>query len=632
MILPAGLIAWLGRIMGNIGFYLDKKHRAIAYTNVRIAFGDTKNIKELNRIVKGSFQNFAQNLFELLRLPIIDSKYVDRFVKIEGKEFIDRAIQKQKGLILLAVHFGSWELANAVCAISNYPYKLVVREQAKFRRLNSLLNSYRQLKKCEIISRGDQTRDIIRALKNNEIAVMVIDQGGKDGTPIKFFNKTASTHTGPLRLALKFDIPVIMSFIIREKGEQHRIVLHPLHLEKTGDLGQDIRTNLRNIIQITEEMICKYPEQYLWFYKIWKYSNERLLVILTDGKIGHLRQSQAVSKIILNELSQRKLDVQIKTIQIKFKNNFSKLIVNLSSRFFCREDFCGHIRYLKYFLEQDSFNNLIEASADFVVSCGSSIAPVNLFLSKETRAKSIVILRPGLLNPKRFNLAIIPKHDSPPKVKNIAETDGAVNLINEEYLKEQSELFIKRFPFLKPNNKKRLGIFIGGETKNYTISDKLTGIIIEQIKSVSERLDLEILLTTSRRTSRQIDRLLRNSLANYSRCRLLVIANENNFPEAVGGILGLSQIIAISADSISMVSEAASSGKAVVVFRSNLKKNSRPNLRHEKFLDNLLRKEHIVLVEPEEITETIEDIIKNNKTTNILKDSQIITEAIRQVL
>jgi len=632
MILPAGLIVWLGRILGNIGFYLDRKHRAIAYTNVKIAFGDTKNTKELNRIVRGSFQNFAQNLFELLRLPIIDSKYIERFVKIEGKEFVDKAIERQKGLILLALHFGSWELSNAVCADFNYPYGLIVKEQPKFKKLNDLLNSYRQINKCRIISRGNQTRDIIKSLKNNDIVAMLIDQGGKDGMPIKFFNKTSSIHTGAIRLALKFDIPIVMSFIIQEKGQQHRIVFHPLNLKKSGDLGQDIRTNLRNIIQITEEMISKYPEQYLWFYKIWKYSDERSIVILSDGKAGHLRQSQAVSKIISNELNGRRLNAQTRIIQIRFKNNFSRLIVNLGSRFFSRENFCGRIGYLKHFLEENSFNNLIEVSADFIVSCGSSIAPVNLFLSKETRAKGIVILRPGLLNPKRFNLAIIPKHDSPSKAKNIVETDGAVNLIGEEYLKGQSELVIKRFPVLKPNNKKRLGILIGGETKNYTISKELIGLIITQLKSISERLGLEILLTTSRRTSREVDSLLKNSLANYSRCKLLVIANENNFPEAVGGILGLSQIIVTSSDSISMVSEAASCAKPVVVFKGNLRKNSRPNLRHEKFLDNLLKKGHIVLVEPEEIANTIEDIIKNNKTTNILKDNQIITEAIRQVL
>jgi len=49
---------------------------------------------------------------------------------------------------------------------------------------------------------------------------------------------------------------------------------------------------------ILERYIRKYPHEYFWFYKIWKYSNLKPVVILSDGKTGHIRQSQAALKLI----------------------------------------------------------------------------------------------------------------------------------------------------------------------------------------------------------------------------------------------------------------------------------------------------------------------------------------------
>jgi len=632
MILPGRLIIWLGGVIGNLGFYLDRKHRSVAYTNIKRAFADKKDPREINNILRASFCNFGQSLLELLRLPIVDSKYIERLIKFEGKEHVDKALEKRKGLIILGLHFGNWEIGNAAATALNHPYKIIARVQDRYTKLDNLLNSYRQVKEGTIISRGRETRDIIKSFRNNEIVIMVVDQGGRDGMPVKFFDKTASMHTGALRLALKFDVPVMMFFIVREKGERHKVILRPLSLEKSTDLESDVRSNLETVIKLSEQVISKYPEQYLWFYKAWKYSDERAIVILSDGKTGHLRQSQAISKTISQELDGRKIDSQTNIVEVKFKNNFSRIIVTLYSFLLYKGFFQGRLGYLRNYLERESFNNLTKLSADFIISCGASVAPINLILSGEIKSKSIVIMRPGILSFKKFDLAIMPKHDLAPKRKNITETHGALNLIDEEYLNRQSGLLINRFPSLKSNNKKRIGILIGGETKDYTFSFEFMNSIIEQLKDVSEKLDAEILLTTSRRTPNQIDDLLKNHLDNYSRCRLLVIANENNIPEAVGGILATSQIIVTSSDSISMISEAASSGKVVVVFKVQLRQNRRQNLRHQRFLDNLSREGYIILVEYGDIKKTIQEIIQNNKTTKTLRDSQAITDAIRQVL
>jgi mitochondrial fission protein ELM1 len=151
--------------------------------------------------------------------------------------------------------------------------------------------------------------------------------------------------------------------------------------------------------------------------------------------------------------------------------------------------------------------------------------------------------------------------------------------------------------------------------------------VIKQIKSACERWNAQILVTTSRRTSLEVEKLIKEEFKDYSRCKFLVIANEKNFPFAVGGILGLSHIVITSPESISMISEAASCNKYAVVFNSRgLSK------KHRRFLDFLTENKYIYLAEPYDLSRTIEYIWQNKPQIHVLKDSFLISEAIKKIL
>src|SRR5208283_2731741 len=90
--------------------------------------------------------------------------------------------------------------------------------------------------------------------------------------------------------------------------------------------------------------------------------------------------------------------------------------------------------------------------------------------------------------------------------------------------------------------------------------------LIGQIKEAAWHYNADILLTTSRRTPGTIEQIIFRELKNFERCSLCIIANQRNIAEAIGGILGLSDLVIVSGESISMVSEALSSGKPTIVF------------------------------------------------------------------
>ena len=171
----------LARGIGSLGYYLDRKHKKVVYTNIKIAFEGSKSLSELKEITKKSFQNFCQHIVEVLCLPKISHGYLEKYVKFENKEVLLDEINKKQGMILSSMHFGSWELSFVLCDRLGPPFRIVAREHEKYKLTDSLLVAFRQMRPGSVLYRGDSPREMIRVIKNNEILGLVIDQGGREG-------------------------------------------------------------------------------------------------------------------------------------------------------------------------------------------------------------------------------------------------------------------------------------------------------------------------------------------------------------------------------------------------------------------------------------------------------------------
>ena len=617
---PLKLNFILGQTIGILGYYLLKKKRRLVKKNLKTAFAQRYSLEEIEGIAKKAFVSLALNITETLYIPRIDFRYINKHIRIENQSYLDDALKKGKGVILLAYHMGNWELANITCGLQGYTYKVLVNEQ-RYPLVNELLNRYRESKGCKTISRGVALREILRALKLNEVVAMVGDQGGREGCLSNFFGLPTSTPTGFVRFAQNAGACIIPAIIVRERRFYHRIILeHPLERER-ADNANDDRQNLGHYLsesnRILERFVSLYPQEYFWFYKIWKYSPFRQAVILSDGKSGHLRQAQAALKAVHSS----QFTVHSNVVEIKFKNQFARMLAQVGFFFgLDLSEFC---------LTKESYTALKEAHADLVISCGSSLANINLALARENLAKSVCIMNPGRAKGKRFGLVIIPKHDRPHPGKNILITLGALNLIDEDYLKKQAEILKSRIGTI--GGRPSIGLLIGGDTKKYRLTQSIMNPVIQEIKKASLDLDADILITTSRRTPKAIEKLLEREFSGFKNSKLLVIANEKNIPQAVGGILGIADFILVSAESISMVSEAASSGEYVGVFRLK-PKGLNFRTRHELFLKNLETQGYIYSMKKEAIADSIKSLLQGRPVVQRLSDMLLVGEAVKKLL
>ncbi|HBR17470.1 MAG TPA: hypothetical protein DD725_07670, partial [Deltaproteobacteria bacterium] len=126
--LPLQVNLWIGRVMGKLGFYLDKKHRDIAIRNLTTAFGDSKTANELYVLAKKAFENLGMNSMEFCRLPWLTEKNLAGYIECDGFEDFKKAYDKGQGVIFLTGHFGNWELMAIFYALKGYPVDIIVRD------------------------------------------------------------------------------------------------------------------------------------------------------------------------------------------------------------------------------------------------------------------------------------------------------------------------------------------------------------------------------------------------------------------------------------------------------------------------------------------------------------------------
>ncbi len=625
-LLPLRFSLFIGRRFGDILYYTIGKRKSIAYANLKAAFRGRYNPSQLRGIIKSECKSLSQSFIEVLKFPMFSDNYIKRYIKVEGEDKIKAALKKGNGVILLTAHFGNWELSSLVGTIKGYKMNVLARWQ-KFDRINGYLNVMRSFKGTNVISKDDARERIVYALNNNEVVGILSDQdGGKRGEFVEFFGRLASTPKGVAHFSLKTGAPIFPVFIIRENGPYHRIVIEDdISVTASEDISQDIHQIIQRFANVLQRYVEKYPGQWLWLHKRWKSTPTKYVLALSDGKAGHLRQSTSIANVIKGRRTKsgyNEGDTKIETLEVRFKNRYARAIFELFS-------VLGfNLHRLSFCFSPQTLKDVRCAYADFIISCGSSLAGLNLLLKRELNAKSIVIMRPNIYNIKRFDLAIIPAHDRPEMRPNVVVTTGAVADLNKELLEKYASELKVRVNITKDNV---MGLLIGGDSKAYILSPQLINGILNEVLLAADELDADILLTTSRRTSNPVENAIKTQLDGCKRVKFLLIANEYNFDGAVEGIIGLSNILIVSGDSIAMVSEAVNSGKRALVFMPQ-RKRLLFRTKQELALEVLKAQRRIVALCPNRLRSDICNSVKMGLKTDVTSDVDLIRFGLEKII
>lgn len=281
------------------------------------------------------------------------------------------------------------------------------------------------------------------------------------------------------------------------------------------------------------------------------------IVVLSDGKPGHYNQSLGIVQR-LPACDAHWIDVGFRS---KSRDNLLRCLMCLIGWMPLPRSLMHAL--LRWSLHRDTYADISDIkSAELILSTGSSVAAVNLLLGRILRAKTVTCRRPSPLGTRDFDLAILPMLSWPRRHrKNVCKTVGVPNQIlpaNLDTLKAA----------LAHPDCPRIGVLIGGADKHEDITEEDAVLLFELLSVVAEKIGAEVLVTTSRRTPPPVRDCLANILESALWCPLFVGPEDcalSTTANPYQAILALSELLIVTADSFSMVCEAASSGRPVIV-------------------------------------------------------------------
>jgi KDO2-lipid IV(A) lauroyltransferase len=212
---------------------------------------------------------------ELAHLPGLSDQQLREMVRFEDEAWWQQAVgwERSTGVLALSGHFGNWELLVFAHGKRGYPVHMVHRAIAN-PLVDRWLSELRRRAGTRMIRKSAGAGGVLQALHERGLLVLPIDQNSTRGLGVfvDFFGLPASTNSGMARIALRTDAPIVPAFIVREgRSARHRVhVLPILQVERTGDPTEDVRRNTQRFTAVFEEMVRRYPEQWLWMHKRWK--------------------------------------------------------------------------------------------------------------------------------------------------------------------------------------------------------------------------------------------------------------------------------------------------------------------------------------------------------------------------
>lgn len=270
--LPLSVTAAIGKAGGYLLYAMSREKRRFMADEFRLSV-PSASAPEITRFVRGSFVNYCLSEIEVLLYPSLNREFIDRVFVIEGRDHLDAALAKGKGVLLFQAHFGAFQMTMPAIGYLGYSMNQISASAAVWKEgVDS--HAHRKMfdikAKCEYalpvkhISVRGSLRPVFNALKRNEIVGITVDGGGgKKVVPLRFLGRQAFFLTGSADLAVSTGAVVIPAFITTGPGLRHRLILHPpLSFEAGSDKDESRTGILREFTALLETYVRRHPDHY----------------------------------------------------------------------------------------------------------------------------------------------------------------------------------------------------------------------------------------------------------------------------------------------------------------------------------------------------------------------------------
>jgi KDO2-lipid IV(A) lauroyltransferase len=273
LLLPRFLYPPAALLWGGLFYLLLPGARRSVRANLRVLTGR----QNVGKLVFATFYKYARNWTDVMLMIRLRGDRLNALIcRRVGANYLEEALARGNGAILISPHLGNWELGGLGLAEMGYPVNVLT-----FREPDDKVNELREKVRSErgirfiYVDREDTSPlaiiEAVNALRRNEILALLGDRDGSCHTAkIDFFGRSAEIPMGAAYLALASGAPVLPVFVPLEGNRYATIMEAPIYFSgaysatKTG-----VREGTEQILRVFEKYIRAYPDQWYNFFDYW---------------------------------------------------------------------------------------------------------------------------------------------------------------------------------------------------------------------------------------------------------------------------------------------------------------------------------------------------------------------------
>ena len=249
---------------GPVLWALLRRHRKIVVRNLEICFPEL-DAPAVQALAKRHFESLAVCVAEIGFGWFGSPKRLAPLFRIEGREHVDAALARGKGVLLFSGHFTTLEICTPVIKslVPRFAFMFTPRRN----RLLNAMQTRRRQRAAHVSMASDDVRALIRQLRDNTVIWYAPDQarGGAGVELVPFFGEPAMTTTATSRIAKLSGAAIVPLFFCRLADRAGYLLrfLAPLEALPSDDALHDTA----RLMGVVESFVRECPAQYFWTHR-----------------------------------------------------------------------------------------------------------------------------------------------------------------------------------------------------------------------------------------------------------------------------------------------------------------------------------------------------------------------------
>lgn len=197
---------------------------------------------------------------------------------------------------------------------------------------------------------------------------------------------------------------------------------------------------------------------------------------------------------------------------------------------------------------------------DLLLTCGRRCLPVARWIKRRSggRTRIVHLMRPATT--ADLDLVVLPRHDRDlPAGVEVLRVTGAPHRVGPARLAQAHETFAARY---EPLPEPRIGLLVGGPSRHVPYPDGWSAELGRAVSALAKERGGSVIATTSRRTGAAATTALAGALDGPHDLWSPGDPSDNPYL----GILAWADVLVVTVDSVSMLSEACATAKPVHLF------------------------------------------------------------------